>query len=384
MTRAMTGVLSILLAGPVLADVWGHLEAGRYAVGFETRHVTDETRPLNDWDEAESLSLQISIWYPAAREGDVVLSVGDYVALTAAEFASDGTVVSDDRRAAALGTIGDFPLEEVPQEALAEALSLEGRAATGAPPAQGRFPLLVVIPGNHDPAWRHFVLGEYLASHGYVVAAFPSAGRRVRDTINMSFGYGPFRQQLLDTAFVTDYLRGEHPLVDAGRFMLFGFSIGGNTGGYSLLRDPDVNGFICLDCGIGSTWGTPFLNDMIDATFPAAVQRPLAFLHISEGGERNDDSFIDRFGNAYAYHAIVEGAKHFTFTSLGAIAAEIPGIEHERWLSSGRFARETHDQSLRWARLVMDAHLRDSREAAEALEKSDPATRVHLHRIATP
>ena len=200
----------------------------------------------------------------------------------------------------------------------------------------------------------------------------------------MSMGLGAFRDQLLDIAFAVDYMSAEHSSVDPARIMLFGFSMGGNTGGLNLLRSRQIDGFICLDCGIGSTWGTPFLNERFDKTFTNAAERPLAFLHISEGGERNDDSFIDRFRAAYAYHSIVSGARHFDFTSLGAIAGQIDGIEHERWLSRGDRSRAIHHQSANAVRLFLDAHLKDDASSAAALRSTTVDNFVHFHRVVEP
>lgn len=384
MTRVIAGVLLALVTQAAQADVWGGLEPGKHTVGFETRYLVDETRADGPPESPDSLSLQVSVWYPAAEHHAPTMTIADYVALTALEFSAAARGVSEDERRATLDSVGAFPLEGTAAPALEQVLRLTGRAHVNAKPATGRFPLLVVIPGNHDPAWRHFLLGEYLASHGYVVAAFPSPGRRVRDAVDMNFGFGPFRQQLLDTEFVVDYLRGQHENVDPDRVLLFGFSMGGNTGGYSLLRNPDIRGFVCLDCGIGSSWGTEFLNDSADAPFSAAVERPLAFLHITKRDERNDMSFIDRFENGHAYHAIVDGARHFNFTSLGAIAAEVPGVENEDWLAPDEFARAVHDESLNWVRVFLDAHTRGDRQAAAELRASDPRATVHLGRVVTP
>ena len=135
---------------------------------------------------------------------------------------------------------------------------------------------------------------------------------------------------------------------------------------------------------IGSTWGTPLLNQRFDETFPGAANRSLAFLHISEGGERYDTSFIDRFEAAHAYHSIVDGARHFDFTSLGAIAGETTGIAHERWLSPGPFSRETHNQSVELVRVFLDAHLKGDSSAAVALRSTRTSELVHVYRIVEP
>jgi len=385
--RIVLAILAALVSLPASADLWGELEKGPFEPGFESLNRVDETRPAGDDPEVEdSRPVQLAIWYPARQDasGKEPMTVRDYVRLTAEEFAARPADVGDPARDRAEDSIGDFPLDAVADSIAARALALESRAMASAAPAAGRFPLLIVLPGNHDPAWRHFVLAEYLASNGYVVAAFPSAARRGRDSFDMSMSYAAFRDQLADTLFALDYLSVEDSRVDPDRIMFFGFSMGGNTGGLNLLRAREVQGFVCLDCGIGSTWGTPYLNARFDGTFPGAAQRELAFLHVSEGGERNDDSFIDRFTGAHAYHAIVPEARHFDFTSLGAIAGEIPGIEHDRWLSGGQTSREIHDQSAERVLQFLDAHLKGTSRAAALLREQDRDGRVNVHRVAEP
>lgn len=383
MDRFVFALACMIFPLVALADVWGTLEPGAFRAGFETLTRIDEFRASVSGPTDQSAAVKISVWYPVGDESPApVHNLRDYVG-AAAESADGRGLTRDARRRAAI-SLADFPLEGVPDDALQEALSLPTRAVPGATRAAGRFPVLIIVPGNHDPAWRHFVLAEYLASHGYIVAAFPSASRRLRPAMDMNFGHEAFREQLADTAFTVDFLRAEYPYADASRVMLLGFSMGGNTGGYNLLRDRELDGFVCLDCGIGSTWGTPFLRKSMAETFPSAARRPLVFLHISEGGERNDHSFIDSFERAHAYHAIVEGARHFNFTSLGAIAAEVPTIGHERWLASGPFAREVHDDSVESVRLFLDAHLKEDPLARSSMNGTGEPRGVQFNRVVAP
>ena len=366
------------------AELWGTLTSGPYAPGFEVIHTQDVLRSS---DDGTTRPVQISVWYPAKAEPLTDrMDFGDYVRLSARETAGDSDNITVEEFQEAQSHLDQFPTAGLAEATVDNLISLPTRAILGANKASGTFPLLVMIQGNHDPAYRHFILAEYLASHGYVVAAVPSASRYVRDQMDMNFGHGPFVDQIRDTTLVVDYMRGQYDLVDSEKFMLFGFSMGGNTGGYNLLRDPDAMGFACLDCGLGSTWGTPDLNQFRDTLFANSVGRQLAILHLSKGDDRDDDSFIDSFHNATAYHATVKGAKHFNFTSLGAMAAEVPALENPDWLIGGKIAREIHDQVVEITRHFLDAHFKNRADALQKLQQYDPASGsfVRMIRIAHP
>ena len=80
--------IGCLAAGSAVADVWDGLSQGSHDIGFETRNLTDETRPRgNDPDVPESRAVQLSIWYPAIASvgADETFAIRDYVALTAEE-----------------------------------------------------------------------------------------------------------------------------------------------------------------------------------------------------------------------------------------------------------------------------------------------------------
>lgn len=384
MIRLTVVFVLALVATRVQADLWGTLTPGAHAPGFEVIHTEDMLRTS---EAGASRPLQISVWYPAVPDSSTFrMHLGDYVTFSARETAANSDGITDEEIDRARSRLGDFPVAGVDDEAKEMLSRLPVRATTGAEKASGRFPLLVLIQGNHDPAFGHFVLAEYLSSHGYVVATVPSASRYVRDQIDMNFGNGPYVDQIRDTALVIDYMRGQYDHVDPGKVMLLGFSVGGNTGGYNLLRNTDVSGFVCLDCGLGSTWGTAALNRTRDTLFPDAVGRHLAILHLSKGDDRDDDSFIDSFYNATAYHGTVNSARHFNFTSLGAMAAEVPPLENTDWLLGGSVAREIHDQVLEMTRQFLDAHLGHRADAARELGRyrDTSAGHIRLHRITRP
>src|ERR1700737_2395223 len=138
------------------AFLWGHLEAGSYAVGFR---VIDEHDSARAWN-GERRPIRISIWYPAARAHSEPMRYGDYLD-------------ANDRES----WIGDLT-EVAPngRDIAAKLFDISTAAHRDADPAPGRFPLVLYSPGLGARGDSNAELAEFLASHGYVVATVPNLG----------------------------------------------------------------------------------------------------------------------------------------------------------------------------------------------------------------
>jgi Platelet-activating factor acetylhydrolase, isoform II/Integrase core domain len=179
---------------------------GPHAVGRETLHLVDHTRPDPWVPEAGARELMVSMSYPARpRPG----RPAPYLSATEARL------FLEDRGLA----------EVIPAE------TLSGTRTTARPkarPVRGRYPLVVLSPGLgvHRHTLTH--LAEELASRGYVVAAVDHAyesvgtafpGRRVRTCAACEVVEGTGQEGLArvvegraqDVAFLLDQLTGVGP-----------------------------------------------------------------------------------------------------------------------------------------------------------------------------
>ncbi|HYM25181.1 MAG TPA: hypothetical protein VEU08_18315 [Vicinamibacterales bacterium] len=107
------------------------------------------------------------------------------------------------------------------------AFTIPGIAVRGAPPAPGRFPLVVVSHGYSNVTIALSWLTENLASKGYVVAAIRHEDPPITDTKLFA---EPWLRRPLDIAYVSASLQSSlaaEGRVDATRTALIGYSMGG-------------------------------------------------------------------------------------------------------------------------------------------------------------
>jgi hypothetical protein len=158
---------------------WGGLSAGSYAVGFKTLYQFDRTRTWrttrgNDKPFAPDLSgrpIRISVWYPAVLNSrSRQLHFSDYVRPKGPpEFAELNRILELREKGSSSSRVPDGRWPDL----LAGSVNVFAEAT----PASGRFPLLLYAGGlNSTSTTAVFVLAEFLASHGYVVASVPLLG----------------------------------------------------------------------------------------------------------------------------------------------------------------------------------------------------------------
>lgn len=176
---------------------------GQFQVGVRTMTLVDAAQvDVLAWDPATGTApardreLVVDLWYPAV----------------VAEGAAPETYS------------GSLPAEP---PAPPSHFTIPGIAVRDAPPATGRFPLVVVSHGYSNAAIAFSWLTENLASKGYVVAVIRHQDPPLTDRSKFA---GPLLRRPLDIAFVTRTLQrtlaGEGR-IDPLRTALIGYSMGG-------------------------------------------------------------------------------------------------------------------------------------------------------------
>ena len=118
------------------------------------------------------------------------------------------------------------------------------REAAAAP---GKFPLLVLGQGlYYESPLCHFVLCEFLAAHGYVVATSPLVGTRYR-LVNITVE--DVETEVRDMESVMAEARSL-PFVDAEALGAVGYDLGGMAGLLLAMRHPEIEAYLSFDSAI--------------------------------------------------------------------------------------------------------------------------------------
>ena len=159
-------------------------DSGQYPVGSITNYVKDPDEIFDEWGTryggedyrellttieatGEPRTIVTDVWYPAAStDGFPRATYGDF-------FGNDDRLFSS-----MFGFLAEQMSEQEADELAAGLKSLERGSFIGAPAAEGRFPLVVLVHGLGGKRIQWNDTAELLASRGYVVVAMtmPSDG----------------------------------------------------------------------------------------------------------------------------------------------------------------------------------------------------------------
>ena len=217
---------------------WGQLERGGYGVGVTVLDERDASRPAFPPDDGKGRPIRIVIWHPAASGSGERLTLRGYV-----QMGLQG-VEAFSKEPLSLGK---------PPVLLNATLDTPLFGELRARPIPGRFPLVVFL---HASPWSASVMSEYLASNGFVVAAFESQGQKERE-------YRLTRENLetmtQDLAFVVSRMRRE--AYGSDRWGVIGMSNGALAGTAMQLLGHNPRAIVSLDGTVGEKAGAQWLAE---------------------------------------------------------------------------------------------------------------------------
>ena len=325
--------------------LWGNLKPGPYAVGFKVKLQYDYSRtfqPKYDFEGKPKTGprarpIQTSIWYPAQKKsGDAHLFYRDYVHLLANELNFDPPSEQAKQQSVQQYIQQRTNIFRATEQGVKSLLTMETAAISNADPASGKFPLLIYAPGSSGSGFDNSVFCEYMASHGYIVAAMPSMGPYSRAaTIDLT-GFYAYMQ---DIEFVIGSLH-DYPGVDPDKLGLIGFSMGGSAATLVQMRNTDIDAVVYLDTGIVfkivDSWFKP--SNYYDLNNLRAAQLYLT----RNDAEGINVNFLDQIHYADSYSVMFDqGHKHQDFIAEGMFAGVIPNYLAEKHPKDPKLLFET-------------------------------------------
>lgn len=239
-------------------DLWGALIPGQYDVGYTAAYEYDYSRTVKSKYSYQNELLtdnnfrpvQISIWYPAdVEQGSAPMPYSEYLITRESRF--NFSLRSEENRKQILdgykNHINWYNQSKNKNEEISDFLiNRKTKAYKNAIPCEGNFPLILFCPGGGDTPDSFDVLFEYLASHGYVIAAIPSNGMFDKEP---SYNLMDEESQTRDMEFAMSYMRN-FPNADINNICSMGYSYGGIINVLFALRNFDIKAVLCLDGSI--------------------------------------------------------------------------------------------------------------------------------------
>ncbi|NYE60548.1 dienelactone hydrolase [Duganella sp. 1224] len=368
----MRYVLLVLLAAlaPLVRAETGfaHLEQGPHGVGFRLVQQYDYSRSYREQYDVVSgqpftgeraRPVQTLIWYPAASSSGTRIPYSDYIRTEATEdnyglgkAEVDAFVAA--RLASASAAIG---------EAQAKAKFAQRMwAVRDAAPLAGKYPVVVYAPGGGSAANEAADIGEYLASHGYVVIVSRNLGTR---SFLMTADREGADTQARDISFLVSYAH-TLPFADTAHIAAAGWSWGGMTSLFAAAADNRISAVISLD-------GTrePALTKQLPLsrlTVPwLYISRKLATIsELNQRGIETSFSLLNAARHMQLYQIVMQPMVHVDFSPVAL-----------RFMPPSHFedyTREEVEQAYYWTARYMlafvDAYLKNDAAGQAFIQRS--------------
>lgn len=359
-------------AGAQEHPILGELEMGPHPVGFTVEYSRDpsrverpevrpdgrpETRPI-------ARLMQVALWYPArdAASG-TAMTLGDYVDLIESGLLQDDRreegVLTHEQRRDLIGHWATFGIMEGVAMADWEGLlTVRMRASREASPAEGPFPLILMMQGANGSVSDLMDTAEYLASHGYVVVTAPSRGPD--PAITRVWGDPRLTESIIRDAEYALGRAATRAFVDVRELGVLGFSRGGTAALLLGMRNPSIDAIVLFDPGLGRA---AVVSPWFD---PDRLRAPLLLLH--SGPSRESYPPLETLRYADVHIASVRGVHHVDFAAIAMMHTAL-GVRNRFITASDEHIRAAHEWINRYTLLFFDARVKEDDAAVARFEK---------------
>ena len=239
-------------------ELWGNLRKGIYDVGYHVAYEYDSSRTVKSkYNYLNELvtgnvfrPVQISVWYPSSLSAnDQTMQYSEYIITRKTRFDYSLLNKKDIKNLinAFKKSVNWYNTSENKNNDFAELIiNRETQAYKDASPYPGKFPLILFCSGGGDTPDSFDVLFEYLASHGYIIAAIPSNGMYKKSpSYNTIDEESQTRDMELAMLFMHKFVNA-----DINNVCSMGYSYGGIVNVLFALRNFDIKTVLCLDGSI--------------------------------------------------------------------------------------------------------------------------------------
>ena len=345
---ALTGVFGpAAAAAPSGADPTGTrlggLRIGPHAVGFKVESTIDPGRRINLSDGGTRIG--IALWYPAvsARDRGEAVSAIDYRLL---EFfhplSAAAREAYEQDEAAALRAWRHVGIVEMTTAQARASLRTTGIALRGAPRASGRFPVVMMLGGRYYMSST----AEFLASHGYLVAAPFRYVDQSNEVGTEQFTWY-LENSVRDAEWALDRLR-EDEAADLTSVSAIGHGGGGMQAMLFAMRNRSVTALVNIDAANFSQRSRPR-----DIAFysPRLMRTPFLYITTAEtrkGLDLFEDFAAMRFSDRYDVTLQNPDLRHHDLSDLGRAVTAPLGIRGAAGTSVQRDYALVHEITLRF------------------------------------
>ncbi|MGP8235722.1 MAG: alpha/beta fold hydrolase [Limisphaerales bacterium] len=310
--------------------------------------------------------MQLNIWYPAESGTSARgMKFIDYVQQAAPEaFSTLNSLMNERNRLGAESS--------VPAAQLGALRSTRMSARLNGPPAVGRFPAVLYAGGLNADINSNFVLAEYLASHGYVVASISLAGQ-TDETSSLDRATSDVETVVRDLEFALGIL-AESENVDRTKMAVIGHSMGAVEAAVLGLR----NGNILAVVGLDGTYVFKGSAEVLTNSYGYAPDRMRAAFLDLRRAQAEQDADLD-FGPVLSFRFAdrtlvqLKHMHHSDFTSFAMIASKFRVPIQTNYVNTG-WNRETGQHGFEDACGIvlefLDAKVKTNALAANALEQA--------------
>jgi dienelactone hydrolase len=234
------------------------------------------------------------------------------------------------------------------------------------PHRDGSFPLLIYIPSISGSPFQNYILIEYLVSHGYIVASFPSVGANSR---TMTLDRSGVEAQIDDLRFVLKKMH-DIPNLNFDKIGLIGFSLGGFTNVVHVQSNRDIDAVVSIDGSIAYR-GPKLLKEM-SQFHPEEIQVPVLLMLQKYGDSLPlDMSYVNDLKHSLLYKIQFHELPHLLFSSwaLKLFLADETSYKEGNTLNPQK-VRKSYVWMCKYSLAFINAHLKHDSSASSFLQNT--------------